>query len=62
MYSLNWSDDYRNYLLIGEILSIFQLANILENRKTKFSVIDLKTGGRVSQTSLGYGGFEFWRE
>ena len=59
MYGITCYNGNGDSHLIGNMGSIIQLANILENKKIKFHVSSTE-GFRLSQNSMGCGGFKFW--
>lgn len=61
MYGIRWYDGFRQCVLVGNVESIFALANLLENKKTDFKVSSVSSG-ILSQKMMGVGGFAHWKE
>jgi hypothetical protein len=59
MYSIEWYNGQRIFLVVGDLPSILAVANLCENNKQDFQVSSCR-GFRVSQEEMGCGGFAFW--
>jgi hypothetical protein len=57
MYNIFWKSDEPNEV-VGDLKSIIDVANLLENSKIKFKISD--RNGPIDQEWIGTTGFKFW--